>query len=423
MRGGWLSVIFAGVGVIGCDAGAPVPPVPPVPPATNMGSASVAAPVPPAPLAPRAPFAIGRTLVGEDGRVVKTFDALNDYAPAIPLGGDRYRMDGYRIDAAARTAELDEPPARKEYLPIGGADQHPAPIALARYADGRRFLDTSIAGPMSVRPPDVAWSGDRIAVADGSTVVGIDAATGKHVWSAKGTSPSRLHAAGDALFYIDCNAPTRDRWLYGYALADGAPRFRAELDFGCDPSLAIASGWVFVVDEYGHAPTTRAFDVHGHLRFRLPEILAGAVEDHGLGAYPIGDDVIAVTDQRIARLGADGTPRWQLGKPDATSSAEVDFARLPGGDLVIADWDAISDEGVEVQRVDPETGRVAWHARLLGLGVAHSEYWQSAYLLVRGDDLFVVSQGASGAFFERLSLATGRREQRCLEPEATCAAL
>ena len=40
----------------------------------------------------------------------------------------------------------------------------------------------------------------------------------------------------------------------------------------------------------------------------------------------------------------------------------------------------------------------------------------------RGGKVFVVSQGSGGAFFERVELGTGKREQRCDPTTATCIA-
>ena len=84
----------------------------------------------------------------------------------------------------------------------------------------------------------------------------------------------------------------------------------------------------------------------------------------------------------------------------------AEFANIPGGDLVVATYCTISDDGVEVQRIGGD-GNVRWRIQVPGLGVAHSEYEQLVYLELRGTSLYVVSQGSGGHFIERLDLATG----------------
>jgi hypothetical protein len=86
---------------------------------------------------------------------------------------------------------------------------------------------------------------------------------------------------------------------------------------------------------------------------------------------------------------------------------------LPGGDFILANWGAINDSGVDLVRLHPD-GTPVWHSCASPLGVGHSEYEHLAYVEARGDALFVASEGSYGAFLEKLSVATGERERRCV---------
>ncbi len=130
---------------------------------------------------------------------------------------------------------------------------------------------------------------------------------------------------------------------------------------------------------------------------RLREVVAAA--------HWVDRDLVVVSDKRIARLAA-GKPVWTLPPPADTFAAASELVELPGGDVVIATYCAISDDGIDLQRVGVD-GHVRWHITVRGLGVKHSEYEQSVYLAVRGDAVFVVSQASGGDFVERVELATG----------------
>jgi hypothetical protein len=85
---------------------------------------------------------------------------------------------------------------------------------------------------------------------------------------------------------------------------------------------------------------------------------------------------------------------------------------LPDGDLVIANYGAISDSGVALYRIHAIDGTVVWRASVPGLGVPHSQYEHLAYVELRGDALYVVSEASGGGFLERLSASTGSRLTR-----------
>jgi len=377
----------------------------PPPPIANV------APAPP-PVS-HAPFAIFGRLVDEEGRVVRTLPGIGEADVAEPVGSDRYRIRGQILDAATGALAPERVPAA-----IATIDSQQEAYALERYrADGAPAWTVPLHGWRSLRPPELAVGGGRVVISFDHDVRAFDAQTGAPSWAANDDDGSRLEIGGDTAYYVKCNEPTHDHWLIGRALADGAERFRAALPAPCDPWIRVGDRHVIVINE-GHSPTTTVFDLAGRELYRLSELVGGSLEvPHGAGS-----DLLLVTDQHIERIGDDGAVRWRLGRPESTFVADDDFVALPTGEVVIANYGAIDDGGIDVMRIATDDGRIAWRTHVPGLGVGHSEYFQSVYARARGAALFVISQAAGGWYMERLSLATGARERRCGAGTPACAA-
>ncbi|HEV7555272.1 MAG TPA: PQQ-binding-like beta-propeller repeat protein [Kofleriaceae bacterium] len=365
-------------------------------------------PLPPHRAVSHAPFAINNRLIAEDGRVVKTIDQANSYDVALPAGDDRYRIHGMVIDAATQTTRPDVQPAQ-----IRNVDSTNEIYALERFTDsGSMKWSRPLHGVRSVRPPDLAVGRDRVVIAIDSNVVAFDDGSGGSAWTANGDDGEHLTIHDDTVYYIHCNSPTHDHWLIGRSLSNGAQRFRAALPEPCDPSMRVDDRHVTVVED-SRAASTLVFDLAGRELYRLAETTAGDNIEPWGALHVVGQVSIAVTDKHISAISDDGHTHWQLPPPDNKFVAADDFVDLDGGDLVIANYGAIDDDGVDMFRIAPQTGRVLWHVRVPGLGVGHSEYYQTVYARARGDDLFVISQGSGGWFMERLAVATGVRELRC----------
>jgi outer membrane protein assembly factor BamB len=231
------------------------------------------------------------------------------------------------------------------------------------------------------------------------TLRAFDRSTGRTLWSAHADADNVV-MAGDTVYYVTCNDPTHDHWLYARSLADGSVRFRATLVDACDSRLAIDARHEIAIDE-GHGEQSElsiAFDHAGHELYRLREQIAAT--------HTQDDDLVIVSDKRIARLADTGRVVWSLPAPHDSFVTAAEFAELPDGDLVVATYCAISDNGIELQRIG-EDGSVRWHVTVPGLGVQHSEYLQHVYLEIRKQSLFAVSQASGGNFIEQLDLATG----------------
>lgn len=395
MRGA-VAILAVGLGLLGCDAGETEQLAITSPPAATLPP-----PLLPLPSWPSGvPFAVGGYLIAEDGHVVARF-GLPLYEDAIALGGDRYHIDGHVIDAARGTTAPDADLTATDH------GEWSATTELRRTApDGTTRWSAAIRDPFGIRASAITLTGDRLVVHTAGELDAFDDATGEPRWHASGVDSAPV-VGGDTLLYI--GASPDGCWLVGRTIADGGERFRAKLPDRCDASLAVAGERALVSEN----ASTRVYDLRGRELRRL---------DGGLvSAHAVGRELVLVLSAQIAGVAADGELGWQLGAPSYTSASGTAFADLPGGDLIIADYCARCDSDVEVQRISPATGRVAWHARVPGFRAGNgSGYTQYVYLLVRGEQLFVVSQADGHAFFEQLATATGERTRRCLEPEAAC---
>jgi hypothetical protein len=83
-----------------------------------------------------------------------------------------------------------------------------------------------------------------------------------------------------------------------------------------------------------------------------------------------------------------------------------------GGQLLAYIYCGSSDSGVQVMRLDPDSGKVVWRTRCPGLGVTHSKYHHRATVTVEGDRVRVMSHGSAGDFEDVLDLASGQRRRR-----------
>jgi outer membrane protein assembly factor BamB len=384
--------------VVGCQQGPPAPSSPP------ESKTVYAEPI------VHTPFVIGNRIVAEDGTVLRVLREVGEGEHAVPTGPHRFEVVGYAVDTASGSVTRIYPPAAM--IPRQRADPGREYTLARTEPDGRTRWSTEVHGVRSVRPPDIAVGGGRTIVKIDATIHAFDDATGKPVWTQPGGD--RLTIAGDNVISTFCNLATHDHWLIANALVDGNDRFRVALPEGCDPWIAVVDERIYVVDDHKPAHTL-IFDFAGKQLARLDEELQGA--HHylaGAASHKRSDGTrVLVTDQGVLAIDAAGNVVWRGPATPNEFVGGADFAELPGGDLIVANYGAINDSGVDVVRLRAD-GSVRWHASAAPLMVAHSEYLHLAYIEVRGDQLFVISQGSSGAFLERMSVATGERELRCV---------
>jgi len=371
---------------IGCQQELVPPPVPPPLP-------------PPAPVA-HTPFLIHDLLVGEDGAVIRKVPELTPYDVAKPDGAHRFKVGAWSVDTATNAVTKRIEPA------VWGSDNK-----LVRYEpDGRIRWTQSIPGPRSVRPPDLAVGGGFTLVAADGVVRAFDDANGTQRWTSM-VHGDRLQIAGDLAYSTMCNEPTNDHWLIGTSLADGAQKFRANLSRACDPWLTVTDRFLVVVED--RPANTRIFDLHGKLLLELDEQTEGAGEAPFGGVLQAGTTTLLVTDKHVIAVDPNARVLWMRDHMRNTFVGGNQVVALPGGDFILANFGAINDSGIDLVRFHAD-GSYAWHSCSTPLGVGHSEYEHFGYIEARGDALFVASEGSYGAFLEKLAIATGERQLRCV---------
>lgn len=332
--------------------------------------------------------------------VVKTLDAIKPFQIALPDGPHRFKTRGFAID----TATLAFTP-RSEPAAFDGETK-----LVRREADGRVRWSVPAKGYHSVRPPDIATgTGFTVATFDG-VVHGFDDATGKLAWT-QTTAGDRLYAVGDTMYSVKCNEPTKDHWLIGSVLATGVEKFRVPLALGCDPYVTVTDRFIITTED--HPAETRIFDLAGKQLLQLPEQASGTSEQAFGSVLTAGTTTLLVTDKHVMALDDRAQVMWKRDPLRNTFVAGDQVIELPGGDLVIANFGMIDDSGVDLIRLRRD-GSFVWRGCAAPLGVSHSKYQHIAYIEARGDDLFVASQGSFGSFLEKLSVATGERQLRCI---------
>lgn len=108
--------------------------------------------------------------------------------------------------------------------------------------------------------------------------------------------------------------------------------------------------------------------------------------------------------------------------PDGKILAEAVFNRpefipggwllpLAGGDVLAFTFCRISDSGVQIMRVNSQSGAILWSAYCPTLRMSHSEYSHEAHALVNvaANRAAVMSGDDGGRFVELLDLTSGQR--------------
>lgn len=322
----------------------------------------------PAAIEAKLPFVVGNQLVAPDGHVVHAIAGVDATQVAHPRGGHTFEVGGYIVNAEDDTARRLHPIA--ELRARGTGDDHNDVVGFD--FDGSVRWRQPLDGVRSVRPPDVAITYDRVFATVMGTLRAFDH-VGHVKWSANADAFD-LTVVGDTVYYVTCNSPSHDHWLFGRSSDDGAIRFRAALADDCDPHLVVDDQHVVAVDS-GSTPLSIVFNHAGHELYRLHERIASI--------HAVDQDLVVISDHRIARIGDRGTVVWALPAPHDDFVTAAGFIDIPGGDLIVATYCAISDDGIELQRIGGD-GQVRWHTHVPGLDVAHSEYEQLVYLELRG---------------------------------------
>jgi outer membrane protein assembly factor BamB len=329
-----------------------------------------------------------------------------DGVTPLAAGNDPYAIGDATVDPLNRTVTTAKDPVHFDGSQTVVRDR----------GDGTAMWTFRLQGnARSVRPPDLVIARDRIFLADydatgQSFITALSADRGQLLWRVA-SSADRLFAHDDLVLSTDGSvrrAPDH-RWLVARRGSDGSEAWRLELPLDCDPDAMSEEGAFARIQATNFTRTfSWVFD---------PETGAVVHElaEYVIAAAPLDDGAIYITDRRVARLRRGGAVVWERPPFDHTFVAGGGFvATGREGELVLYAFGIISDSGVQLVRLRTDTGAIAWAAEAKGLGVPHSKYFHQAYVRVIGDNVVVVSQGASGDFIEVLDLGTGDSLRRHL---------
>jgi outer membrane protein assembly factor BamB len=275
---------------------------------------------------------------------------------------------------------------------------------------GRAQWSTRLKGHLgSVRPPDLIVDRQRVYLAHWpSGVTALDRHTGEVRWHSSGPC-ERLHLSAGLLLAVNCERkPRHGRWLVARAADCGAEEFRVQLplkDFDPDPIQEVAG--LFVVQSSWSRRTKDAallIDRRGKVRHRLDRPV--------LDGRRYGPDLILLTSTDMIRLTPDGRQRWSVPFGRQVSCPGGQLLQVADGDLLGSLFGGISDSGVQVIRLNPDTGNAVWKTRCPRLGTSHSAYRHDATLKPDADQVVVTSRGSHGTFVEVLDLKSGGRVRR-----------
>jgi hypothetical protein len=257
------------------------------------------------------------------------------------------------------------------------------------------------------RDPHLLRDADRVYVTHGDGVTALDDGTGKVLWHSAGPG-DRLLLSGALLLAVGCGGDpvtARGRWATARSVKDGSEVFRVELPAeGFDPLPIEEVAGLFLVQVWGNGGgegQAVLIDRRGKVCHRFDrQVVAGR---------SLGQDRVFLTGRDVVRVSPGGEVAWSVPFRYPEGIAGGGLAEAPGGDLLAYLYCRISDDGVQVLRLDPVGGRLVWQASCACLGVEHSQYEQRAEVEVVGGQVKVTSRGASGTFVELLDLETGRQ--------------
>lgn len=394
------SVVVLGL-VVGCTTPHPTP-------AVTLPTSTVAPPTATTASAPITP-GLGAPLVINDrvvdpatGVTLTKVAGVSQYDTAVPRrdGTNRFLIGARIVDGSTgATAGW-----------LGGAVLTSGKLERVEPSGGTRW-SVPLPGARSVRPPDVVVAGGvTVAVVD-DALHAFDDATGKALWTAPGPA-DRLTTDGTLVFTTSCNSGrVPGRAVIARRAADGKEAWRALVAEESDPdAIELDPRHVIVRDTSRNV--TFVFDHAGKELHRIKESVQVV--------HPIGQDLLVFTDKHVARYEDAGRVAWTIPALAATFVAGNDVVDA-GAFTLVGNYGRISDSGVDLVALDPTSGVTRWRTKVPGLGVGHSEYLHVAYLELRGPKVYVVSQGSGGSFFERVDVATGKRELRCDVASARCA--
>lgn len=181
------------------------------------------------------------------------------------------------------------------------------------------------------------------------------------------------------------------------------PRRRSLGGRHLDPSRIVERGGRILVSDRWPRAYCKIIDQQGRVELDLAEEVADV--------HAVGTDWIIAAEHRLARLAPGGNPVWEIAPPMATTWLGAGFLALSPDDILVFEYGLAHDSGIALVRASTD-GVERWRRALLPLGVPHSEYYHTGYVLLQREQLIAVSQGSSGSFVELVNPATGAQLRR-----------
>lgn len=305
----------------------------------------------------------------------------------------------------------------KVSVPGGQGDtiaiEHDAHRVVRRDTAGNLIWATPLDGYLGlVRPPHLLTDAERAYVTHEDGVTALDARTGAVVWHTTGPADRMLLTGGLLLATergIGEQITKSGRWVTARDTKTGMEVFRVALPLKDFDPLPIedAAGLILVQknESPGGAAMALLLDHAGKVRHRF---------DHEVVATRLwaGGDRVFLTSRAVVRVTDGGEARWSAPFENPEWPAAGGLVPVPGGGLVAFLYCPIGDSGVQVLRLDPNTGGRLWETWCASLRVTHSEYSHTAAVVVMEDRLRVTSEASKGTFVEVLDLKTGRQLSR-----------
>jgi hypothetical protein len=257
----------------------------------------------------------------------------------------------------------------------------------------------------------------RVYVGGESGVVALDARTGKLAWRSAGPRAGYLFASGGLILTAESADADRTRgdkdagrWLVARSAVDGAEVFRVSIPVGKLRLAEVAgpTGPILLQSRQAGPQASPALliDRRGREYHRFDGRRVAAM-------CPAGSDWLVLTSRDVVRLSPEGRLRWTLPlqHPEA-GLVDGGFVALDGGGVVAVLYCPFADTAVRVLRLDPSSGRAAWTAECVGVGVAGGNYLRVVKLAAGGGQVRVTAFGSPGGFVEDLDVESGRSLRR-----------
>jgi outer membrane protein assembly factor BamB len=266
-----------------------------------------------------------------------------------------------------------------------------------------------------VRPHHIQADLARAYITHEDGVTALNVVTGAVAWHSPGPG-DRMLLSDDLLLAADCRSAGSDgiqeRWLTARSATTGVELFRVKLplmDFDPLPVTELV-GFFLVQDQDrpGGKGNALLVDRYGRVRHHFDRYIVTATRR--------ANGCLFLTGHGVTRTADDGVVLWSLPFKNWQWIPGGNLVPLPDGDVVAFAYCGIGNSGVEVVRLNPESGQLIWEANCLPLpNVMHSEYDHKAEVLRTDGRLRVTSRGSAGTFVEELDERTGLRINRSLK--------